>query len=176
MGIKEKLMGKDSSIYSGKPKEEFPDDFQENTEAIKESEDRDIAEFIRRKKGEKEEKAKPLKEELEKVEEPVKPDPTPEPVKDKSPVETMQPVEEEKVSNLAKILTIYMTPDKVDATKEALKSSLDANYMLGLQAGIQVTKENVEEINSILRYLADNKWLVVVSGEQVEPLFNEPTK
>ncbi len=169
MGIKDKLFGKESSIYSGKEKEEFPDDFKENTKVIKESEDEDIAAFIRKKKSQKEEKEKPIKEELEKpVEKPV----APESVQDKSPVSPTQSIEEDRVSNFAKIITVYMKPDDVEKTKETLKESVNAGFLIGLQAGIQITKENVEEVNSILRYLADNKWLVVVSGEQVEPLFD----
>lgn len=170
MGIKDKLFGKKSSIYSGKPKEEFPDDFKENKEAIKEAEDEDIAAFIRKKKSEKGEKEKPMKEEL--PEEPVEKPVAPEPLEDKSPVSPIQSVEEERVSNFAKIITVYLKPEDVENTKETLKESVNAGFLIGLQAGIQITKENVEEVNSILRYLSDNKWLVVVSGEQVEPLFD----
>lgn len=177
MDIKDKLTDNDS-IYSDKPKKEFPDDFKENKEEIDGAEDLDIKDFIRKKKAqkdEKEEKKAPKQEQKEPIQrkEPVQT------LKDKiptAPEEQTQPGETERQSNLAKILTIYMTPDKVEATKQALQGAVNGNYAVAMQAGIQVTKENVEEVSSILKYLAGKGYLVVISGEYVEPIFHEQTK
>lgn len=176
MDIKDKLMGKDS-IYSGEPEKEFPDDFKENKEEIAEAEELDIKDFIRKKKTQLEEKEK-KKATKEEVKEPVQEEPK-QPLQDKIPVapqEPIQPVEEQKVSNLAKILTIYMTPEKVEATKQALQGAVNGNYAVALQVGIQVTKENVAEVSSILKYLAAKGYFVVISGEHVEQIFHEPAK
>ena len=168
MDIKDKLIGSSEK--------EFPDDFTENKEEIEKSQDLDIQDFIKKKKVQMDEKEK-KKAPKQEPEEP-KPEEPKQPLKDKIPVapEEQPPVEEKKVSSLAKILTIYMTPDKVEETKQALQGAVQGNYSVAMQAGIRITKENVAEVSSILKYLADKGYLVVVSGEQVEPLFHEPAK
>lgn len=173
MDIKDKLIGNDS-IYSDKPEKDLPDDFQENKEEIAKADDLDIKDFVRKKKVQMDEKEK-KKAPKEEPKEPVEEEPV-QPLKDKVPIAPEEPVQEQKVSNIAKILTIYMTPDKVEQTKQALQGAVNGNYAVAIQAGIQITKENVEEVSSILKYLAAKGYFVVISGEHVEPIFHEPAK
>lgn len=167
MGIKEKLLGKkDISMEE----EETPTDFVENKKVIAESEDVDIAEFIRKKKVQREEK-EAKKYGREEPEE----EPEPEQVKDISPV-TEEPMEPEKISFTQKVHTIYMTKNLVDETKKKIFQYTTEDYGIGMQAGIVVTKDNVEKVSSILKYLAENDFLVVFTAQKAVEIFNEHSK
>lgn len=174
MGIKERLLGKKKDINPGKEEQEFPEEFKESKEA-KEASDKaesiNIDEFIRQKKELKAEKeaAKAKKSEPVAGEEPETPIEQP-----ASLVE--QPKETERKSNLTNILTIFLEKDKVEEAKEAVNEAIEGGYLVAMQAGIQVTKENAEKVKSVFKYFIENGYLVVISGERAESVFDEPVK
>ncbi len=171
MDIKERLSGKDDSIYSDKQKQEFPEDFEPNQKEIDKAGDLNLKEFVAKKKTRDKEK------EALKAKKPVEPEPV-ERIEEEIPKQPQ--IEEqpklEQQSNFTKSLTIYMTPDKVEQTKEALTGAIQGGYGVVMQAGVQITPQNVEKVKSVLKYFADNGYLVVISGEIVEPVFDESGK
>ncbi len=167
MDIKDKLIG------SGET--EFPDDFVENKKEIDKAEDMEIEDFIKKKKVQKAEKEKKneVKEEPQKAIEPLH-DKIPTATKEQQP--EIPEIKDEKLSNFAKVITIYLKENEIDGTKKKVFDAVTSDYDVALQAGIRITKENVQEVLSVLKYFSDNGYLVVISGERVEPLFHEPTK
>lgn len=173
MDIKKKLFGKKKDINPGKEEQEFPEEFTESPEtkkAEKEAEGIEINEFIRNKKELKAEKEVRKEKRSEAVEE------EPElPVEQPTSL-SEQPKKSERTSNLENVLTVYVEKDKIEETKQTLDEAIAGGYVVAMQAGIQVTRENAEKVKSVLKYFAENGYLVVISGQRVEPVFDEPTK
>ncbi len=165
MDIKEKLMGTgDKSMEE----EEYPSDFKENKEAIAEVADEDIAAFIRKKKSQLDDKEKKKYSKQEPEEE--------EPIEQVPAVNPEETVQQDKQSTSTTLKEIYMTKELVEPTKQELFAYANSNYNIEMQTGIRVTKENVQKVSSILKYLADNDFLVIFRAEKVEPIFNERSK
>lgn len=170
MVIRDKLRNK-----FGKKKEESieedlkenPEEFESNEERIQEGLDElgpeksDIQDFLKKKNEQKAEKLK-AKEKKEVEEEPEE--------QEIVPKET----EPDKLrGSLTNYLDLRVTSENFEKTKEVLVEALDSGFVLALQAGIKVEKENVVKVSAALKYLVTNGYLVVVSGEKSEPVFDE---
>ena len=164
MGLNDKLLGKKDEG------QEFPDDFEPTDEAkevIDGVKDDDINAFLKKKQKEKQEK--PV--------EPNKPEPLEVP-EEKEPVEKPpedlpeEQIEETKPeSKLSNLLTLYINKSNVEKSKQVINDAIKENYPLALQAGIKINKENFEKLKPMLDFFIKNGFLVVVSGEKVEPVF-----
>ncbi len=171
MDIKGKLFGKNKDVNLEKPEPEIPEEFDltdEAKDAINDADDINIKDFIAKKQALKAEKeAKKTKKEEDEPEETDIETPK---------IEEKQEPIQEKQSNFAKIMTIYLDKNNVEQTKKTLKQAIEGEYLVGMQAGIEITKENFEKVSTVLNYFAHNGYLVVISGEKVEPVFNETAK
>lgn len=160
MGLKDKLLGTDDGI------KEFPDEFEPTSEVqqkIDQMKPGDIKDFLT--KGMDKPKDKPV----EKKPEPKVEDKIPEPV---TPLEEEVPLEEKAPeSKISSNITVYITPKNFDKSKELLEKTVNADYKIGVQAGIMVDKENFESVTLIMKQLVERGYLVVFNGEKVEPVF-----
>ncbi len=171
MDLKGKFLGKKTE-----DKQSYPDSFEPSEqakEAMEDAEDMDIKDFLQNKntelkerevqKKQKEEKELSLEENFEKELEDEKEVVKPSEVAQQSP-------SEKKQSNLSSLLTLYIDEKTVERDQKALQDAVEAEYVIGLQAGIQVNKDNIDQVKPMINLLVKNGYLVAVSAEKVEPV------
>ncbi len=157
MDIKETLLNK------GKEEKEFPDDFEPSEKAkkaIEESDEESIDDFLKKRTEKLQAKDKEIKAKEESEPEDVE--------KTKGIVE--KSLDGEK-SNFSSLLTLRIEKDTLEKSKPILKDAVKENYVVALQAGIQLNSGNVDKVLDAIDFFVRNGYLVVVSAEKVETVF-----
>ncbi len=159
MDLKKKVLDVKRKFLEEKPDQEFPEKFDLSKKAEKNiNEAGDIEAFLHKKKEEKGDKQENT-EETEEIEE----------LEEEKPVEsTNKPTPESNWSNL---LTLYIDNKNVEISKKPIDLVIQKGFVVGLQAGIVINKENFVKVKDMLNFLTKNGFSVVVSAEKIDPVF-----
>lgn len=168
MGLKDALLGKKEGEVL-----EFPEDDSIGAE----SED-DVIAFVKQRNQEK--KAAELAKAQKLVQKPVvklvevvKEEPKPVPFPFEEPVKEEAPPEPKTNSALSHQLFLELNSNNLAPAGLLIEEALETGYVLQMQTGIIVNLDNLDKLKKLFKWLVENDFKIIVSGEKIERVLNE---
>lgn len=156
MSIKDKI----KKTFDVKDTDQIPDEFEPEKQV--EKTDEELKEFVEETiegHEDKTKKPKEKKEETSEIEE---------------QIETEEkPTTPEKQSTFSTQMNIQLDIENATKTKEIIKDAVNKGYIAAISAEKAITKENVDQVNKILDYLAKHKYDTIIVAKKTEAVFNE---